>query len=226
MSGAARVTWRSPAPTGVEEVLTVADDGGVRLLVCTPRSLTGPVGTYTTTATDADLATLRAAGEVTIDMLNQSPSPVRDVAERLATAAREHPLATVTFHAGPVNPISRGVLPMSVFAVAAGDDPTDFLLRALDCTVTFTGAAGYLGGTQMPQPAVDLVTVDAVAVGGIRRRASLSPVDYAASAFDVKAPQGTTSVSIEVVGWLYPGGPGDAEAVNFRVHTEAAPVPA
>lgn len=211
--------WRTPAPTSIDEELALYDDGRVLLVARRGMADRAAVGTWMTTAS-ADEAAALAGVNLGIDALEPvaSDGPAA-VATALASRAREHPLAVARFYAGAV---SAGV---GLAVVGEGDQPVRFELDEGSVGVVFEGPSGVVR-TGVGSPATGFVTEDVLVLGGVGNRAAVPPGEMGSLLLPAQVPSGTTSLSVDLEGWLVGAFPDVTEPQPFSVRTEPAAVAA
>ena len=212
----------------MDEELALYDDGTARLVVRGSRTLEPAVGTYRSEPNEADRQALAAAGPgpVDFDLLQ----PLRDAAElallavvdRVASAARGAPEAVATFHVQARGVAADGQLALALLVVAAGTRAVEFELDPARSSVQLSRDGQPLGWADLPELPAGFATPDAVALGGIHRRAVIRPGAYAALAFDVVAPATAGAVSLRVAGRLSAALPDDPLPRPFSLMTEDA----
>lgn len=229
----ATFAWRTPAPTSVDEELTIFDDGSAWLAVRGPRTPSPAIGTYRCKPAAADCRALGAAGPGTVQFdLRHPPSgaaaKLMAVADRVATAARKKPDAVATFYVrqldSPGSGSASGALGLSLQVVASGTRAVEFRLDPGASSVLFGHDGQTLTWSDLPRLAAGFVTPDALELGGVRRTARIEPGDYAAIAFDLAAPAGTSAVSARVAGWLSSALPDDKLPQPFSLMIDEAPL--
>lgn len=219
----ARILWRSPPPTSIDEELIVSDDGAATLIVRTPRDGGPTIGSYAARPDGDDLTRLVAAGPdpLQLDVLlpDGGNADLVSIADRVATQARATPLATLTFRA---HVASGGI---TLLAVAAGSLAADFVLDPAGLVLhAFDRGGQPLGWQPLPSPEVGFVDRDARGVGGLRARTTIPPGGYGAIVFDVvPAPADSASVAIGITGSLR--APIESSGSRCDVRTALAPVP-
>jgi hypothetical protein len=219
---AARIRWRTPPPTSIDERLWVADDGTAVFAALCPRTERAEVGLYRTRAGGADLATLAAAGDLALDVLHVPDDPeqaaVAAAAERVALAARRSPYSVITFHAGSTG---AGV---ALSVVASGSAVIPFEVDVPASAVHFADSDSQpVGWHPFPELPTGFVTADAEGLGGVRGRAHVPPGSYGALVFGADVPAGAATFSLEVIGWLHDL-PDEPTPVGFRAMTAARPL--
>jgi hypothetical protein len=226
----ATFAWRSPPPTSVEEILAVYDDGSAWLVVRSPRSLTGAIGTFTTRPEPDDLAALSAEGPgpVTFDVLHRpdvgAAADLFTIANRVASAARAAPRATALFQAGVVGPAAAGRLSLALAVMGDGTEPVQFELEPEKCSVHFGAGGQPIAWFPMPELGSGFMTPDFEGLGGLRRRATVGPDDFGATAFEIAVPGNATTVSIQVAGFLADALPDERTPEPFSVRTDDTPI--
>jgi hypothetical protein len=227
----ATFAWHTPPPTSVDEELAIFDDGSAWLVVRGPRTATRAIGTYRCEPARADHRALGSAGPGTtrFDLLKPAAADakLRATAERVAAAARESPdaVATFTIAGSPAGPGSApGTLALSLLVVASGTRAVEFRLDPDASSVLFGRSGQTLSWSDLPRLASGFTTADAVELGGVRRTARIEPGDYAAIAFSLPAPTGTSAVSARVAGWLSSVPPDKPQPGRFELLTDDAPI--
>jgi hypothetical protein len=226
MSGSPVVTvrWHTPSPTSIDEELIVDADGRARLAVRRPRSRRDQVGTYAGAIDPDDLAALAAAGPlVDLDLVVQDQRMARAgvVADRVASALREHPVAVAVFRVHVLK-LAGGSLDLALLVSGDGDQPVEFEITVERCAIHFSDGASEVGWQQVPPQPMGFVTPDAEPLGGVRQRASVPAGVTGAIALTVGSPPTATQVWAQLQGYLYASGEVPAE---FEAWTEPAPLP-
>ena len=226
----ATFAWRTPAPTSIDEELAVFDDGSAWLVVRGPRA-TPAIGTYRYEPARADHRVLGSAGPGTtqFDLLKPAArgadAKLRVTAERVAAAARNSTDAIATFSvAGSASGSGSAprALALSLFVVASGTRAVEFRLDPEATSVLFGRDGQTLSWSDLPRLASGFTTADALELGGVRRTARIEPGDYAAIAFELPAPAGTTAISARLAGWLSSGLPDEKGPERFALLTADA----
>ncbi len=217
--------WQTPAPTSVDEMLTLFDDGTAWLVVRGPRGGDASVGSYVSRPTEADSRRLAAAGTGPHVFDLRAPTDPGDaelvaLAERLAERCRESPRAIVTFHAHLPAAEPDGSPSITLLAVGGGTDPVEFELDPGPSSIQYFDDSGQpTSWQQLPTPETGFVTPDAEGVGGLHSAAVIRPGAYGAIAFESPRPAGAASAAILVAGWLRDALPDEPTPARFQVRT-------
>jgi hypothetical protein len=222
--------WRSPPPNSADETMAIYDDGSAWLVVRSPRTPPRAIGTFVAKPTANDLAALTAAGPgpVMFSAVGGAPdrasAELRVTADRVASAAREKPRAIATFQAGPVAPVAGGMLAMALLVDGGGKQAVELELEPRKCTIHLARDGMSVGSMSMPELGSGFVTPEGEGLGGLRRRATIKPRVFGATAFQVPAPADATHVAIDVHGWLAEALPDERAPAPFAVRTMNAPI--
>jgi hypothetical protein len=216
----ARIRWQSPPPTSVDEELAVYDDATALLVVRTSRDGAPVIGTWTAKVRSEDLAVLHGE-QREIDLRHPVADPVIAAADRVATDARESPVATATFHAGVVP--DGGV---ALLAVGGGTSAAAFELDADSVVVHLENEGTEIAWHRMDRLQTGFVSPEPEGLGGIGRPAEIAPGTYGGIA--LAGPEldaaGGLAVAIEVAGYLRDGLPEQSSYQRFSVRTAAVPL--
>jgi hypothetical protein len=208
------VRWESPPPTSVDEELAAYDDGTVWLVVRGSRDGAASIGTWSTTPTKADHAALVAAGDTVVDV--RRAGGASEIAEELRAAALPEPVATAHFVAarGPGRSVT-------LAAVGGGTRPVQFELQPDSLTVHVEVDGATRAWFEVPPPVTGFVTPDAVGLGGLARRAEITPGTIGAILLDLEGVEVDPAAKVAVVltGWLAEGLPDQEMPLPFRVRT-------
>lgn len=227
MARVASFAWRTPPPTGVDEELAVFDDGSAQLVVRRPRALSAAIGTYEGRADPADVAVLAAAGPgpVVFELLSppegDEGARLLEVADRVAAAVRQAPLAVAEFFARPVPSADPGLLSTALQVLASGSRAVEFELDPQALSLHLVQDGQTVAWRELAEPAIGFMTPDAEGLGGLRSAARVEPGRYGAILFTTQAAPGTTSVLLQVRGWLRNALPDDPMPEPFEVRTAA-----
>ena len=213
----ARIRWTSPAPTSVDEELVGYDDGTAFLVVRTSRDGSPAIGTWKTSVSAADLAVLDGQRRE-VDLRHPVLDEVVATADRIATEARETPVATATFHAGAVP--GGGV---ALLAVGGGTSAAEFELDVDSVVVHLENDGTEVAWHQMDRLGTGFVSPEPEGLGGVGRPAEIAPGLYGVIALNGPPLEAAGAVAIEVAGYLRDALPEDASYERFHVRT--APVP-
>lgn len=220
MTEIARIRWQSPPPTAVDEELVVYDDGLAYLVVRTARDGTPAIGTWRASVEAGDVAMLTGRTRE-VDLRHPVDDPVVVVAERVATAARELPVATATFYAS--------ALPdgeVALLAVGGGLGPAEFRLDPDSVIVHLEdGEGNEVGWQPMQRLEAGFVSPEPAGLGGVGRAAEIEPGAYGAIALVGPTISGGQQVAVEVAGQLHDALPEQPSYERFRVRTAAVPLP-
>lgn len=219
----ARIRWHSPPPTSVDEELVVTEDGTGVLVVRTARDGTPAIGTWTAAVTVDDLAVLVGQSrEIDVTQPPVDDEVVR-LAERIAAAARRHPLATATFHAAS---LPGGEVALQ--AVGGGESAADFQLAADSVVVHLERDGVEVAWWPMDRLLTGFVSPEPTGLGGVGRPAEIRPGLYGTIALSGPAMSGPGEVAVEVRGLLR-GEAGDESGARgyrpFLVRTAPVPLP-
>jgi hypothetical protein len=229
----ATFAWKTPLPTSVDEELAIFDDGSAWLVVRGPRTATPAIGTFRCEPVKADHRALGSAGPGTFrfDLLHPPAdgpqAKLMAIADRVATVARKQPDAVATFSvAGTALGASSApaTLTLSLLVIASGTRAVQFRLDPEASSVLFGRDGQTLSWSELPRLASGFTTAEAVELGGVRRTARIEPGDYAAIAFDLSAPAGTSAISARVAGWLSSAPPDEHQPERFELLTDDAPI--
>jgi hypothetical protein len=214
MERVASVRWQSPPPTSVDEELAAYDDGSVWLVVRSPRDGSPTIGTWSTMPSAADFAALSAAGDVVVDLLE--PHPAAELAEPLRATALAEPVATARFVA------ARGEgETITLVALGGGTRPVEFEVDPTTITVHVEKDDATLAWFEARPPITGFITPDAAGLGGLGRRAEITPGAFGVIALDVPGMDTVASehVAVQLSGWLAEGLPDQPMPVRFRVRS-------
>lgn len=227
MPRVASFAWRTPPPTGVDEELAVFDDGSAQLVVRRPRVRSAAIGTYGGQADAADIAVLAAAGpgpvvfELLAAPVDDESARVLDVADRVAAAVRQTPLAVAEFFARPMPSADPGLLSAALQVLAAGSRPVEFELDPGALSLHLIQDGQPVAWRELGEPATGFMTADAEGLGGLRSAARVEPGRYGAILFTTQTAPGATAVLLQVRGWLRNALPDDPMPEPFEVRTAA-----
>lgn len=222
MAEIARIRWQSPPPTSVDEELVVYDDGSAYLVIRTARDGSPAIGTWRATV-GADGLTLLTGQRRAVDLRHPVDDPVVTAAERIATEARDLPVATATFYAS--------ALPdgeVALLAVGGGTGPADFQLDPDSVVVHLEdGGGNEVGWQPIQRLETGFVSPEPAGLGGVGRAAEIEPGAYGAIALTGPSISGSqaAAVAIEVTGQLLDAVPEQPSYERFRVRTAAVPLP-
>ncbi len=225
MQRLASVRWWSPFPTSVDEELVTYDDGTAWLVVRASRDGSPTIGTWSTTPSAADHATLREAGDVVIDVreprrASQTAETIR-TAETVRAAALCAPVATARFVAAPTQDGT-----VTLVAVGGGAGTVRFELDPNTITVHLEKDGATVAWFDAQPPITGFVTADATGLGGLGRRAEIGPGAFGAITLDVPAmaaaPSPWDAIVVALSGWLAEGLPDEPMPVRFRVRAAPA----
>lgn len=228
MERVATVRWRTPAPTSVDEELVVYDDGSAWLVARRPATDPAAVGTFRCGVDEAERAVLaKASGApIDIDLLHpptEGPeAALAEAAARIATLARTRPHAIARFHGQPVPGEAGGPLTVALAVVGEGTVDVVFELDAAASAVLFSADGAPLSWVELPELQTGFVTPTAEGLGGLRRRAAVSPGQMGALTVAVTAPAGVGEAQVQVGGWLVETLPDDRERQRFEARTAPA----
>ena len=214
------VRWRTPAPSSIDERLTVSDDGHARLDVLRPRTVGDTVGTYEGEVEEAELRELAAGGpDVEIDVVVEDPrlAAVSIAADRVAQRLLASPLAVAQFFARPVGAVPPLPQTLALGVLGGGSEPVEFELDLDECVVHFSAGGSPVSSTPIPELPMGFMTPNAEGLGGVRQRATIAPGIVGAISVPLVVPDGASELSVQVVGsWFLPGEqlPDDFEARN------------
>lgn len=217
MAETARIRWTSPPPTEVDEELQVDDDGNALLVVRTARDASPEVGTFSAQASAEDLAVL-AGQRRDVDLRHVGSDPVITVADAVARAAHDHPVAVATFY---VAPVPGGGLALQ--AVGSGLRPAQVELDRDSVIVHLERDGREFAWHEHPRLETGFVSPEPEGLGGVGRPAEIPPGGYGAIALSDLGLVGPGKVSVEVRGWLRDEQPGSAYG-PFRLRTAAVPL--
>ena len=218
MTEIARVRWRSTAPTEVDEELSVDADGTARLVVRTARDGSPVIGTFTTTVAPDDLALLDGQRRE-VDLRLPAADPVLTAADAVATAAREHPLATATFYVAAVPGVG-----LALQAVGAGDGAAEFQLDPGSAIVHVERDGQEIAWHELGRLETGFVSPAPEGLGGVGRAAEIAPGAYGTIALTGAPLTGPGEVAVEVRGRLRDLLPERAYE-QFRVRTASVTLP-
>jgi hypothetical protein len=225
----ASFSWKTPAPTSVDEQLVLYDDGSARLVVRGPRTESPTIGTYTHSPDKADFAELAKAGadDVTFDLHTAIPANLADLqvlASRVADEAREKPEATALFYVRALGAPADGTVSLAVGVVGGGTRTVEFDLNEGKCTVHFMSGDQTAAWYEFPRLETGFVTPDAEGLGGLRRRAEVKPGVYGVVVVKVPVPAEFDAVYAQVGGSLYEALPDEPTGSAYAVRTDRTEV--
>jgi hypothetical protein len=220
MQRVASVRWWSPPPTSVDEELVAYDDGSAWLVVRCSRDGSPTIGTWSTTPSAADHATLREAGDVVVDLLR--PGGASRAAETVRAAALDTPVATARFVAAA----GQGGT-VTLVALGDGTGPVRFELDPGAITLHLEKDGTTVAWFDAPPPVTGFITADATGLGGLGRRAEIEPGGFGALTLDLPATAAAApawdTVTVALSGWLAEGLPDQPMPARFRVRAARAP---
>ena len=170
-SAGVTIRWHTPPPTSIDERLVVGPDGRGRLFVFRPRLQRDRVGTYEDLVPTADLAALAAGGpSVDLDLVVPDPAvaAIGVVADRVAAAVRETPLAGARFAVHPLGALTGGTFDLALLVTGEGERPVEFEVLVEHCAVHWGDGTREVGWQPMPAQPIGFMTPDAEGLGGIR----------------------------------------------------------
>lgn len=226
MAAIARIRWTAPGPRRVDEELLLYADGTAWLVVRSSRDGSPSVGTWSTTASSSQIASLRGTERTVDERTGVLADAALRAAADLSTAARANPVATLTFYAS-ASPGARGSgQGVALLAVGGGIgaahvelDPDGVVVHVQDeggVEVTWRPAARLAAGFVSPEP---------VGLGGVGRPAQIQPGSYGAIALELPAgPLPGSAVAVSVTGTLVDATPEAGVGGPFSVRTAAVEV--
>lgn len=228
MERLAEFTWRTPAPTSINEQLVVYDDGTAWLVVRTPRSAVPTIGSYSCRPGQEDLEQIVAAGPGphVIDILasEQPLAGLLPVLDRVCGEARETPVAIATFHGRCVGTLAEGEADVGLLVVAGGERAVEFELNPDWCGVHYHASGATVAWYELPKLETGFVTQDAKGLGGLKRIAVVEPAAFGAISFRARVPEDADSLVVQVGGWLSQALPHDDTPERFEIRTDATPL--
>ena len=205
MNRLATVAWQAPPPAVIDEQLVLYDDGTAWLVA-------------------------RGPTPVTIELFSHEPDPgnaeLIAAADRIADVVRRTPRAVATFHVRALQRSGDGVLKLGLMVVASGTTAVQFDLDPERCAVHFSANGGSLSWQEFPELQTGFVRPDASGLGGLNRRAVVSPGAPGALTLSVRPPDGASAVSLQVAGWLSEALPDAPRPERYEVRTAETPIPA